>query len=216
METTLICILVLCCAHVLSAPPHFFTGHGTPACRSLPHEDLLAQLGESWNPDFMALVYPSGEDIEIHLNQKHGQIPLEEEDRPTGEVFNLEENNDGSGDVKIFGDNLNASVSDIREERGVRPAVLPALPWDCPSRTEWRDLGVHVFPRYIRYTVCGNSRCFFEHYNCLTQHLTVKILHKVKNRCTRFRDNHGDYIMLEEWQPTSVRVPFTCSCGRDL
>ena len=70
------------------------------------------------------------------------------------------------------------------------------LPWVCASSTKWRDLGLHVFPRYVQETSCGedtsgdnrdNATCWFGFYNCRPSTSSVQVLVRHTGSCNDSR-----------------------------
>ena len=70
------------------------------------------------------------------------------------------------------------------------------LPWVCASSTKWRDLGLHVFPRYVQETSCGedtsgdnrdNATCWFGFYNCQPSTSSVQVLVRHTGSCNDSR-----------------------------
>ena len=103
-----------------------------------------------------------------------------------------------------------ASLSSSAHIVSKRPKAVPAfsrdapLPWACPSVTRWRDLGLHVFPRYVQETSCGQSisrggnaatttttinstTCWFGFYHCRPTTSAVQVLVRHTGSCNDSR-----------------------------
>lgn len=92
------------------------------------------------------------------------------------------------------------------------------LPWVCASSTKWRDLGLHVFPRYVQETSCGedssgdnheNATCWFGFYNCRPSTSSVQVLVRHTGSCN---DSRVPQNMRRHYFLSIISVSTGCIC----
>ena len=92
------------------------------------------------------------------------------------------------------------------------------LPWTCPSNTKWRDLGLHVFPRYVQETFCGendrggnrsSTTCWFGFYNCRPSTSAVQVLVRHTGSCN---DSRVPQNMRRHYFLSVISINTGCLC----
>nr|KAG5707338.1 hypothetical protein BaRGS_005305 [Batillaria attramentaria] len=116
------------------------------------------------------------------------------------------------------------------EGAGVSRGTSRVPPWSCSVSTRWRDMGLHVFPRYIQETDCRRNNnsthtphshphphpdpdpptCYDGHYHCRPTTTAVQVLVRHPGNCndSRVPVNIRDYYFL-----SVVTIPTGCQCG---
>lgn len=102
----------------------------------------------------------------------------------------------------------------------VRSAIFSGrLPWSCPTITRWRDLGTHVFPRYIQETICDANRtsgiaqpmtCWYGNYDCRPNSVTVPVMVRHSGNCN---DNRVPLELRRRYFLSAVEINTACICG---
>ncbi|KAL8571086.1 hypothetical protein ACOMHN_010547 [Nucella lapillus] len=96
------------------------------------------------------------------------------------------------------------------------------LPWSCPSNTRWRDLGMHVFPRYVQETFCGEDNsneddninnntptCWYGFYHCRPTTSAVQVLVRHTGTCN---DSRVPQNMRRHYFLTIISINTGCHC----
>lgn len=94
-----------------------------------------------------------------------------------------------------------------RKER----TVSMATPWLCNTTTEWKDLGSHHFPRFVKETVCGNSSCMYGTYRCRRQYYSVFVL-SVRNYQDEIEFGLPP-LLRTRWKFTNLDISVACVCS---
>lgn len=198
---------------------------GIDFCSQLTQQNLIIILGQAFNPRYMSI------------------------EQPTHNSNNAMGNKRSSHEIQFFADNDIVSVGDFPawetnhlnyfekkdetaedtsskiarntfvERMSTKSDIFKSRPWECLSKINWIDLGVHYFPRYVRTIECTSKKCWYGHFNCKPKSFTIKVLRKKIGSCIRVSEKlvmmTADALLTEYtelWIWEEIAINFCCEC----
>ncbi len=176
------------------------------------HKDFSRELPKDiYNSAYLTLSDLNGENIlKIIRIASQNMTTLS---RPT-----LSTNTEPKDSYVGYTDSERVSISK-RLKRRTSKNSAKKLPWECPFKIEWQDLGDNFFPRFLRKVKCLQKMCFKgDAFKCGERAFTLNILKRQSDECkpvVRAILAPGQPQYEQEWIFVEKSVAFCCECQRN-
>ena len=115
--------------------------------------------------------------------------------------------------VEQFLKRIRRSVKSKKRKAPRRVQNRNELPWKCPTRLVWRDLGTDHFPQFLRSVRCLSKDCWFSHFRCLPKAFTMKVLKRKSDDCVPIPSSDSTKSQYEQhWVFEERAITFCCEC----
>lgn len=185
-------------------------------CQELSQSLLEKVLGGAFNPRYMSITPPLGNDEvyneEINYKRDTGAVPSFYVDGDYFQEF---------GDDPAWYYDSHRTIMLMEGPHRMKREVKTIRQWECESKIIWNDLGPDYFPRYIRNVHCTATDCWYGMYNCKPRSFTIKLLKRRKGKCVESVPRlavgpielRNDLMELWVWEERAVN--FCCDCTLD-